>query len=177
MFIVAFFLEYILFFILLILLVIYLLAELRQIIIKKSFYLPSILLGLILNFVLFDLLTDPIIGVRSSLLGFLVGLGVGLILLFLYVNIVQLTTIVAQTTYRFILHILYNKNINKYWEQYISVLESLNIFPFIFLKLVPTLANIITIGPTKNGNVKYMLVSKVASTLCLTKLTSIINIT
>ena len=78
-----FFLEYILFFILLILLVIYLLAELRQIIIKKSFYLPSILLGLILNFVLFDLLTDPIIGVRSSLLGFLVGLGVGLILLFL----------------------------------------------------------------------------------------------
>lgn len=80
MFIVAFFLEYVLFFILLLLLCIQLLALCRQIIIKNGFYLPSILLGIGLNFLFFDLFTDPIIGVRTSLLGLLIGLAVALLL-------------------------------------------------------------------------------------------------
>lgn len=80
MFIISFFLEYVLFFILLVVLTIALLAEYRKITIHSSLYIPTILLGIGLNCLFFDLLTDPILGIRSSLLGICAGFIVGIIL-------------------------------------------------------------------------------------------------
>ena len=55
MFIINFFLEYVLFFILLVVLTIALLSEYGKITIHRSLYLPTILLGLGLNFLFFDI--------------------------------------------------------------------------------------------------------------------------
>lgn len=80
MFIIAFFLEYILFFLLLVLLTIQLLGEYKQIIVKNNLYIPSIVAGVLVNFMFFDLFTDPILGARSSLLGLAAGFVLGIIL-------------------------------------------------------------------------------------------------
>lgn len=73
MFIINFFLEYVLFFILLVVLTIALLSEYGKITIHRSLYLPTILLGLGLNFLFFDIIIDPILGIRSSLLALCAG--------------------------------------------------------------------------------------------------------
>lgn len=80
MFVIGFFLEYILFFILLVVLAIALLSEYRKITIHNSLYFPTILLGLGLNFLFFDIFIDPILGIRSAFLGLCAGFIVGIIL-------------------------------------------------------------------------------------------------
>ncbi len=80
MFIISYFLEYILFFILLVVLVIALLNEYGKISINSSLYVPTVLLGLGLNCLFFDIFTDPILGVRSSLFGLAIGFLIGIIL-------------------------------------------------------------------------------------------------
>ena len=81
MFVIGFFLEYILFFILLVVLVIALLNEYGKISVHNSLYLPTILLGLGINCLFFDIFIDPILGIRSAFLGLCAGFIVGIILL------------------------------------------------------------------------------------------------
>ena len=85
MFIINFFLEYVLFFILLVVLTIALLSEYGEITIHRSLYLPTILLGLGLNFLFFDIIIDPILGIRSSLLALCAGILVGMILFLFHI--------------------------------------------------------------------------------------------
>lgn len=85
MFIINFFLEYVLFFILLVVLTIALLSEYGKITIHRSLYLPTILLGLGLNFLFFDIIIDPILGIRSSLLALCAGILVGMILFLFHI--------------------------------------------------------------------------------------------
>ncbi len=80
MFIITFFLEYILLFILLVFTTIALLSEYKKIIVNNSLFLPTILMGLLLNFIFFDIIIDPFIGIRSSFLGLCAGFIVGIIL-------------------------------------------------------------------------------------------------
>ncbi len=87
MFVIGFFLEYILFFILLVVLVIALLNEYGKITINNALYFPTILLGLGINCLFFDIFIDPILGIRSSLLGLCAGFIAGiLLLLFHFMN-------------------------------------------------------------------------------------------
>ncbi len=85
MFIINFFLEYVLFFILLVVLTIALLSEFGKITVHRSLYLPTILLGMGLNFLFFDLIIDPILGIRSSFLAVCAGLLIGMILFLFHI--------------------------------------------------------------------------------------------
>ena len=85
MFIINFFLEYVLFFILLVVLTIALLSEFGKITVHRSLYLPTILLGMGLNFLFFDLIIDTILGIGSSFLGVCAGLLIGIILFLFHI--------------------------------------------------------------------------------------------